>query len=243
MNLVIDIGNTSVKAAIFKGEKIVNKLFSFHEIKKAVEWHPIQCSIVSKTGNDNPVEEFLRTQKFKKLYFNRHLKLPIKNDYSTPETLGSDRLALMCAAYRLYPKRNILCIDTGTCITFNFLTSKGVFLGGAIAPGIEMRFKALHHFTSNLPLVMVQEAIEAFLQDAIPFIGHSTDSSIISGVINGTIEETNGMVSRYANLYRSLKVLVSGSGAHFFSKILRHKNEIYPDLQLQGLNYIIQYNS
>lgn len=243
MNLVIDIGNTSVKAALFSNRKIAQRLNSFAEIKKAVEKETIECSIISKTGTDNPVEEFLSTQKFRKLTFNKHLRLPITNQYTTPETVGTDRLALMCAAHNLFPQKNILCIDTGTCITYNFLNSKAIFEGGSIAPGIEMRFKALHHFTANLPLIQVQKAVEEYWQNKISLVGNSTELSIMSGVINGVIAETNHLVQQYAAIYQSLKVILTGSGTEFFSKILEHQHEKFPDLQLEGLNAIIEFNS
>lgn len=243
MNLVIDIGNTSVKAALFSNRKILSKLNSFAEIKKVVEKEKIECSIISKTGNDHPVEDFISAQKFRKLSFNKHLRLPITSRYATPETVGTDRLALMCAAQHLFPRKNVLCLDTGTCITYNFLNSDGVFEGGAIAPGIEMRFKALHHFTANLPLVNVQKAIEEYQQNNVLLIGNSTESSIMSGVINGVIAETNHLVHQYASKFATLKVIITGTGADFFSKILLNKHIKLPDLQLEGLNAIIEFNS
>ncbi|MBX2902147.1 MAG: type III pantothenate kinase [Chitinophagales bacterium] len=244
MNLVIDIGNTSVKAAIFKQGKIVVRLHSFAEIKKAIEKEKITCSIISKTGSDNPVEAFLSTQKFRQLTFNHHLKLPIVNRYATPETVGTDRLALMCAAHQLFPAQNILCIDTGTCITYNFLTATSEFMGGSIAPGIEMRFKALHHFTANLPLISFQKYMQSFPEGkAVPLTGNSTESAIMSGVLNGIVTETNGIVAQYAKAHPELAIVVTGNGSNFFSKAIEKENHNLPDLQLQGLNFLIEFNS
>lgn len=243
MNLVVDIGNTSVKAAIFEAGKIVLYLNSFAEIKKAVSTHKITCGIISKTGADNPVEEFLFTQNFKILSFEKGLKLPITNGYATPKNVGTDRLALMCAAQKFFPKKHVLCIDTGTCITYNFLNSRAEFLGGAIAPGIEMRFKSLHHFTANLPLVSFKRAMKIYqTENKFSLIGNTTESCIISGVLNGIIAEMNNIIAQYAKQYAALVVILVGSGADFFSKHLSGKNKSIPDMQLQGLNYLLELN-
>ncbi|MCS6818509.1 MAG: type III pantothenate kinase [Chitinophagales bacterium] len=238
MNLVIDIGNTSVKAALFDKGKIVRLLNSFNEIKTAVDEEYLSACIVSKTGNDNPVEEFLEQQTFKVLRFSNRLLLPVINRYATPHTLGTDRLALVCGASLLLPETNVLCIDTGTCITYNFLNDKKEFLGGAISPGIQMRLKALHHFTANLPLVSLPENYD----DEIPLVGNSTEQSILSGVFNGIVEEINGIIKRYQKETKSLKVVLTGAGGSFFSKKIRNPNRFIEHLQLIGLNYILEMN-
>lgn len=243
MNLVVDIGNTSVKAAIFHNGVIKAKLQSFTEIKKTVKLEGITHCIVSKTGTVNPVEEFLEEQNFKKFSFGAKLKLPISNCYTTPQTVGTDRLALMCAAQKFYPKKNILVIDTGTCITYNFLDAQAQFLGGSIAPGIEMRFKSLHHFTANLPQLSTQMLLRDFSDvNEIQLIGNSTEKSIASGVINGIKAEVNGIVQQYKSKYKKLVVVVTGAGSNLFSKLIVFPTENLQDFQLEGLNYIIEFN-
>lgn len=243
MNLVVDIGNTSVKAAIFHRGKIEVKLSSFTEIKAAIKQQPITHCIISKTGSANPVEEFLEEQKFKKFSFGYELKLPISNCYETPQTVGTDRLALMSAAQKFYPKKNVLVIDTGTCITYNFLNAYAQFLGGAIAPGIEMRFKSLHHFTANLPQLSAQSVLKNYTAaNDILLIGNSTEKSIASGVVNGVKAEVNGIVQQYKKEHKKLVVVVTGSGSNLFEKLIEPPTENLPDFQLEGLNYIVEFN-
>jgi type III pantothenate kinase len=161
-------------------------------------------------------------------------KTPFKNSYATPHTLGVDRIALATAAFYHNPKGNTLVIDAGTCITYDMLNDYGEYLGGAISPGLYMRYKALHEQTSKLPLLEPT--------DLVDFIGNSTESSIHSGVVNGMCQEIDGVIDQYKSRFTDLTVILTGGDALFLSK--RLKNTIFADSKflLTGLNYLLEYN-
>ncbi len=260
MNLVLDIGNTSVKAALFDSGELKQLLTSVTEVKDAVVKYRIKRCMISKTGSDHPLEDFLSSQTFTLRYFSSVTKIPFVNNYGTPETVGTDRLALVAGASALFPKSNLLCIDTGTCITYNFINSKNEFIGGSIAPGLEMRFKSLHHFTARLPLVkwnMTQWSdSRACLQQekttgnknssfaiASELVGNNTEASILSGVLNGMAAETDAIINLYKKRYKHLTVVITGGSLPFFASALENVIFARPNLVLHGLNTILEYNS
>jgi len=239
-NLAIDVGNTRTKVGLFLKDQL-QKLFIFDEleIKKLTEliktWK-VDHSILVNSGNYNSkIDEQLSKQTdFIKL--SHQTPVPIINQYATPETLGKDRLCSAIGAATHKPDSNLLIIDTGTCITFNMVTEQNEYLGGSIAPGIEMRLKALPHFTHKLPLIHSN-------YNTVKLIGNDTESSILSGVINGIMSETDGLIDRYRNNFTGLKVYITGGSCNFFEKQL--KNQIFadPNLVLTGLNKILIYNA
>ncbi len=144
---------------------------------------------------------------------------PFLNQYATPETLGIDRKVLAAGAVFLEKGKTCLIIDAGTCITYDFVLAGATYLGGGIAPGLHMRFRALHEFTAKLPLVTnVQE---------IALIGNSTQSAIQSGVINGVVAEINGIIARYKEQYGDFSIILTGGDADFLATQL--KNGIFAD--------------
>ena len=160
--------------------------------------------------------------------------MPFNNLYKTPNTLGVDRIALVAAAVKQFPNTNVLIIDAGTCITFDFVDVNASYLGGAISPGIKMRYKALNKFTANLPLI---DALE--LHD---FIGKNTEESIISGVLNGVKNEINGIIEDYYLKYLDLTVVLTGGDTNFLSKQLKSSIFANQNFLLQGLNEILKFN-
>jgi type III pantothenate kinase len=152
----------------------------------------------------------------------------------TSETLGADRLAAAVAAHSLMPSDNVLLINAGTAITYDVVTADGVHLGGAISPGIIIRYKALHTFTGRLPLL--DEITDS------PLIGQTTVGSILSGVLNGTLSEVDGMIERYGQLYSGMKTILSGGDNNYFDKRLKNKTFAIPNLVLTGLNITLDYN-
>lgn len=240
MNLVIDAGNTFVKLAVFKANSIIhNEQFELSEllirIKNLFDTYPtIKKAIVSSVGSLS--ESDLKLVKlFCKVHLVSHTsKVPFKNSYATPNTLGVDRIALATAAFYYNPKGNTLVIDAGTCITYDLVNDYGEYLGGAISPGIQMRYKALHQQTSKLPLLEPVAGVN--------LIGNSTDSSIHSGVINGVVGEINELIDQYNQRFKDLTVILTGGDALFLSK--RTKNTIFanPKFLLEGLNYLLEYN-
>lgn len=240
MNLVIDVGNSLVKMAVFQDDKILRKTAllktdfknKYEEIK--FSFPDIEKTIVSNVGKtDFPGLKKLKSDK-NVLFLSSELKLPFENCYGTPKTLGNDRIALMAAASKSYPLANVLVIDTGTCITFDFLNLKNQYLGGAISPGLKMRFEALHNFTSRLPLLEPD--------DEVQLIGNTTRSSINSGVINGVVMEIDGIIAEYSAQYQYLKVILTGGDVQFLSKRLKSSIFANSNFLLEGLNYILEIN-
>jgi len=240
MNLIIDVGNSSVKSAVFQGAKLLETYSCslenfFEKFQQIKEDHPkIRFSILSSVINEtSEIEKALKseTQLF---ILDENTSLPFKNKYASPQTLGKDRLALVAAGALNYEKENLLIIDAGTCITFDFKNCSNEYLGGAISPGLQMRLKALHHFTAKLPLVELQENTA--------LIGGSTENSILSGVINGVAAELDGIIDRYKADYKYLTIILTGGDTQILSK--RVKNSIFanPNFLLEGLNYILEFN-
>jgi type III pantothenate kinase len=159
MNLIIDIGNTKVKLAIFDNKKLIEKTETDYtkakkEIKKFLKKYDLKNVIVSSVTKYDINQILEPLNNFKKIIeLNNKTNLPFKNNYSSPETLGTDRLALAASAASKYPNENVLVIDAGTCITYDFLNENNEYLGGSISPGLSMRYKALSKYTSNLPLL------------------------------------------------------------------------------------------
>jgi type III pantothenate kinase len=240
MNLVIDAGNSLIKIAVFKGNvNLYQEQFTIGEFViriKAIfkKYSNLSNAIVSSVGALTDTEI-----KVIKLFCEVHQlshasKIPFKNSYATPETLGVDRIALATAAFYHNPHGNTLVIDAGTCITYDLVNDYGEYLGGAISPGLAMRYKALHQQTSKLPLL---QAI-----NEVNLIGNTTQASIHSGVINGILAEINGLIDQYNQGFKDLTVILTGGDARFLSK--RTKNTIFanPKFLLEGLNYLLEYN-
>jgi len=239
MNLAIDIGNTLVKLAVFDtgqmtGLQTLNEI-SVAYLQRFARSHPgIDASIVASVRDfPPPVQEFLQNN-FRHIRFDAQTPLPITSTYMTSETLGADRLAAAVAAHSLMPSDNVLLINAGTAITYDVVTADGVHLGGAISPGIIIRFKALHTFTGRLPLL--DEITDS------PLIGQTTAGSILSGVLNGTLSEVDGMIERYGQLYSGIKTILSGGDNNYFDKRLKNKTFAIPNLVLTGLNITLDYN-
>jgi type III pantothenate kinase len=239
MNLIIDAGNTRVKAAVFEQSTLVEVLvidrnFFLSEIKKILKKHKISFGILSSVS-------FIPEKKVEKLKYLLNLvvlssstKVPFINLYETPITLGVDRIALVSGAVKKFPNKNILIIDAGTCITFDFVNDKSAYFGGAISPGIEMRYKSLHAFTNKLPI----------LEKNYPknFIGKNTKESINSGIVNGVTQEIKGVINQYKKKYKDLTVVLTGGDTNFLAKQLKSSIFAHQNFLLEGLNEILIFN-
>lgn len=240
MNLIVDVGNSFIKVAVFKADKVIEVAQTaesdfLKKISNIFENHPSIAKImVSSVGklSDAYIEGLSVFAPV--LILNKNSKLPFKNEYATPKTLGVDRIALVAAAFYTYPQKNCLIIDAGTCITYDFLDEKGVYKGGAISPGIRMRYKAMHAFTAKLPL------IDSF--ELENFIGNSTETCMISGVINGTISEIEATILQYQRKFKDLTVILTGGDSHFLSKRLKSSIFAHPNFLMEGVNYILELN-
>tara|TARA_B110000879_G_scaffold112308_1_gene150043 strand:+ start:155 stop:859 length:705 start_codon:yes stop_codon:yes gene_type:complete len=233
MKLIIDIGNTLVKYAIFSSDEIVI-IYKKNDVeisfmKDLIQKHNVNDVIISSVRDKVDGDFGIKT-----LYLNHLTPLPITINYETPETLGNDRIANVVAASILYPNKNILIIDAGTCITIDFIDQNKEYQGGRISPGIEMRYKSLHKYTSNLPKLTISNTAQQ--------IGKDTNSSIVSGVEKGVVAEIETIIDDFKNENEDLFVIVTGGDTFFFENTL--KNSIFADqnLVLKGLNEILKYN-
>lgn len=236
MNLVIDSGNTSTKVAIFTQENLLEKrvLTGAGEVENFLRHIKADSLIVSSVSADADYLMNLATHVRTKIKLTPTLPLPVNNFYRTPNTLGVDRIAGACGAIQLFPSKNTLVIDAGTCITYDFVDSHHNYHGGGISPGLAMRFKAVHTFTAKLPLVVPEADPD--------LIGNSTETSIQSGIVLGMIDEIDGIIARYRAKYPELQVILCGGDAPFFENQLKASIFACPNLVLIGLNRILLHN-
>jgi type III pantothenate kinase len=238
MNLIIDIGNTSAKAALFNKNKLVSQeRFSntdFESISSFADTGKTDRAIISSVA-ENP-EEVITMLKQHAGYVH-HLtwesEFPFSSKYRTPETLGVDRLAAAAGAVEKYGKSNILIIDAGSAITIDLVTG-GVYRGGNISPGMEMRFRALNTFTEKLPLCSYAREFT--------FPGISTSDAITGGVITGLTYELNEYIRTFRKEYRKLVVILTGGDSLQLTELIEHEIICLPNLVIEGLNYLLEYN-
>jgi len=236
MNLVVDSGNTRIKAGLFKDRELIKKesFLNLSELKNFIITTHADHMLVSSVNHD-PIEILSWSSSAgKKISLTSSLPLPVRIDYLTPESLGVDRLAAVCGARDLFPNKNCLIIDAGTCINYELLDAHGVYHGGAISPGISMRFQAMHTFTARLPLVNADEKIS--------LIGNTTKTCLQSGVMNGVLEEVKGIIKQYQLIYPTLTVIMCGGDYPFFENRLKPAIFVAPELVLIGLNRILRYH-
>ncbi len=241
MNLIIDVGNTLVKLAVYHNNVLFEKITVAHKdmsasVKKILEKYPIIANgIISSVGKLNPDDIQSIQSQIQLLILDSDTKLPFKNLYKTPKTLGVDRIALVSASVNEFPNNNALVIDAGTCITYDFINTENDYLGGAISPGIRLRYRTLNNLTANLPL----------LDTTYPksILGDSTDNSIHSGVVYGVVKEIDGVIDEYKAKYSDLTVILTGGDTKFLSKQLKNGIFANSNFLLEGLNFILEYNT
>jgi type III pantothenate kinase len=239
MNLCADIGNSRIKIGLFEGRTLIKRLiwvqWSINELVELARQFKIKKIIFSSVST--PGEEILPELEsicpVKEL--NSLTKLPFENTYTTPETLGKDRLAAVAGAHALFPEKNCLVIDCGTCIKYDLINAQSRYLGGNIAPGANMRIEAMHHFTARLPLVEME-------MPANP-CGNSTQTALQNGALKGASLEMNGFIQLFSSEYSPLQIILTGGDATFFEPHLSSPNvQLVPDLVLYGLNHILIYS-
>jgi type III pantothenate kinase len=240
MNLVIDIGNTRTKFSVFnRGEVLITvpvDEFKPEHIDILQNEHPdLRKVILSAVKDYSPQLKIALQSRFNQfIELDADTPLPIENLYKTPETLGKDRIAAAIGGFDLYPETNLLIIDAGTAITYDVVNSKGQYLGGNISPGIDMRFKALHHFTDKLPLVKQQSFAKLY--------GSTTEEAIVAGIQNGVVFEVDKAIDTFKEFYKNLKVIITGGNADFFDNKLKNSFFVHFNLIALGLNRILEYN-
>ncbi len=238
MNLILDIGNTRVKIAVFQKHTIVELSITSpekigKEITKLQKQYTIKNAILSSVG-ETEAKDLKELTAIKKVVVLDHtVKIPFINNYKTPKTLGVDRIALVSAAIEQYPSKNVLVIDAGSCITYDFVNEERTYFGGAISPGIHMRYQSLHTFTANLPKLKIDE---------FSLIGQDTKTSMHSGVLNGILHEIEGVIAEYQHKYPNLTVVLTGGDTNFLAKKLKSSIFANPNFLLEGLNSILIHN-
>ncbi|MNS47795.1 Type III pantothenate kinase [compost metagenome] len=243
MNLIIDVGNFKTKVAVFDQDKMLDLLAiedaAIESIQQFITNYQPTKSILSSVAVIDQGLIKLLSQSTDFTLLKADTPIPLINKYGTPATLGTDRLSAVNGAYTLLKERNVLIVNGGTCVTYDLLTAEKEYLGGAISPGLVMRFSALNTFTDKLPLI-------SFDNDFNNLIGTSTKESILSGVQNGLMAEIEGIIERYQKQFENLAVVLCGGDSNFFDS--RLKNSIFaptvhwqPNLVLIGLNAILNY--
>jgi len=243
-NLVVDIGNTNSKIAVFDNSVLVLfesiEQIDLEEIEGLIKRYSIVNSTVSSVKPDVSAVIAMLEDHTRYIPFSTQVNTGVKNHYKSIATLGQDRWAKVIAVHHAYPHQNCLIIDAGTCITYDLLNSAGEYFGGSISLGINMRFEALNHYTGKLPLVKWDRELQN-----IP-LGTDTDTAITNGVLQGVMNEVEGFITLQNKNNTDLKVVISGGDATFLLEQL--KNSIFapqiihdPYLVLKGLNEVIAF--
>ena len=243
MNLIIDIGNTQVKTAVFDTD---NKLIDLQkntienilkDIEHQADKFAVTYAIVSKVGKEiEGLEAFFEAQAIPLFYLTAHCKLPFSLQYKTPETIGADRLALVAGALLYRQNQNMLIIDAGTCVTYDFIDENNVYYGGAISPGLFLRYKSLNDYTAHLPLLKPENK-------TVELIGNSTSSSIQSGVIYGLVAEIEAIIVKYNLKFKDLTVFLTGGDKKLLDSYIKNKIFVNSNsLLMEGMNYILNLN-
>ena len=238
MNLTLDFGNTRAKIILFDGKEPVHEEVLSGDLNEALQsiaerFHPDQCAWCNVSGNDEVLAEAIATLPCTAVHLKGTSNVPLNVCYKTRNTLGADRLAAVLGATTLRPGTPLLVIDAGTCITFDLVDAQGNYIGGNIAPGVEMRLKALHTFTARLPQVEAE--------GELPEVGFNTETAIRCGVVKGATYEIEGYATQLRKKYPNLKVFLTG-GSHFsFSE--EFKENLLTDRYLvgRGLNRLLYF--
>lgn len=242
VTLCLDFGNTRLKAAVFDNDIFREEITLPDDHTGTIEqvlknYKPGRSILSSVIHHNDEFEKVLSGQTvFHKLSYKT--KLPFTIPVSKTGTIGSDRLALIAAAVRFFPGKNNLIIGLGSCITYNFVNQYHQFLGGAISPGMDMRFRSMHDYTAKLPLVE-----DVSLTTVIPLIGYDTKTNLLSGVITGMSCEIDGLINKYAEKYSNFNVLLTGGNSAYFASQL--KNKIFADSNFlfKGLYALSELNN
>ena len=240
MNLVVDIGNTLLKLAVFDGGRLVAQQ-CVGELREETfagllgGARAARAVVASTRGEAPAIVEAVRRHTDYLLEFTPATPVPIGNAYLTPATLGRDRLAAAVGAATLYPGRNALIVDFGTAVTLDFVSADGVFRGGCISPGMAMRFRALHEYTAALPLCDATDSAE--------LLGRTTDEAVRLGVMNSLAFEIEGYIARMQGEIEDLCVIFTGGDTNFFAKRIKNTIFVNCNLVFWGLNRILEYNA
>lgn len=241
MILAVDVGNTRIKAAVFEGSTLLDTfVFLKTELEKSIQnilnkYKKISHLVVSSVS-DVEKQAFINFESSVNIHFVSHKDtFPFVNCYETPQTLGIDRMVLAAGATLQFPNQNRLVIDAGTCVTYDFIDENNNYLGGAISPGLRLRYEALHNYTAKLPLLT--------LENPKHFTAKSTSESIHSGVVNGLICEIDGFINQYKAQYSNFIIILTGGDTDFLAKRLKNTIFANSNFLLEALNKLYQYQT
>ncbi len=232
MNLTIDIGNSSAKAAELRITRVAAENLS-HSFPEKVD----SAIVVSTRGEEIELERRVKERVKRFVKFDHTTPVPVKNLYATPETLGYDRLAAAVGAWAMFPGQAALICDFGTAITYDIVSAAGEFLGGSISPGAGSRFRALHDYTGTLPLC----TLPAYELPELP--ARDTKTAIESGVVAGIIAETEAHIEAAKKKFHEIKIIFTGGDAEYFAERVKSPIFATSDLVFYGLNAILEHNA
>ncbi|MGB5942913.1 MAG: type III pantothenate kinase [Leeuwenhoekiella sp.] len=239
--LAIDVGNTQIKWAVFEGMTLVHsatfeKNDAGFQLIRLLRDYEIDRGLASATGHFKNLATLIEKKGLSIALLGQDTPVPFKNLYGTPETLGTDRIALAAAAALYFKNKNTLIIDAGTCVTYDFKNSANEYLGGAISPGLDMRYRSVHEFTARLPRLQPRNPVAQLL-------GKTTEEALHSGISGGLVNEIRGAIAAYSNEYRNLQVVLTGGDAQFLANSLKNGIFAPSNFLLEGLNYIMDFNT
>ncbi|MFP5437139.1 MAG: type III pantothenate kinase [Bacteroidia bacterium] len=241
MLLAVDIGNTKVKLAVFEKDVAllsvsVAKEMALKTVEEIFLMYPeISESVLSIVGKEEEKLFFWLKQHTRVFAVHREIPMPFINKYATPHTLGVDRMVLAAGATLAYPEQNRLVIDAGTCVTYDFVSAKDEYLGGAISPGLQLRYNAMHTFTAKLPLLYPEMPEN--------YTGNSTETSLHAGAVFGLLYEIEGFIEAYLKQYQQLTVILTGGDADFLAKRLKNTIFANSNFLLESLNSLYKYSN
>ncbi len=254
--LALDLGNTALKYGVFGAEGLRENGTLTDPAELTALWartqpaHGILASVADEAAGQPWLAALAAADGLSRVLPLRpgHTPVPLRVAYTTPHTLGADRLAGAVAAAALRPGQSTLVVDAGTALKLDLVTADGTYLGGSIGPGLRMRLRALHEFTGRLPLLELPTA-EEMAEEAVQLIGTDTASSLRSGVLNGAAAEVAGLVAEYRRRYPGLGLLLTGGDAGYLLAMLAADTPpaasrifVVPELVLIGLDKILRYN-
>lgn len=240
MNLVVDCGNTQIKIAVFEHNSLLfNDSIAYpywqNDLKNYLKKYPKIKNIIISSVGKIVKEDFLELDFSQNCHFiSQNDKFPFQNLYKSPETLGMDRMILASGAVLQFPNKHRLVIDAGTCITYDFIDENNNYLGGAIAPGLKLRYQSLHTYTAKLPLLTIAKPEK--------IIGNSTNQAIHSGVVNGAAFEIEGFISDFCHDKENFIIILTGGDTNFLAKRLKNTIFANSNFLLESLNQTFQYN-
>lgn len=239
LNLCIDIGNSLIKLAVVEDTKILHKdvveKIYVAKVKALRKEFGFENVIVGASGRLPKAMVRHLQQNYHLLILETDTKLPVEIAYKTPDTLGRDRIAAVVGASELLPGVDCAVIDIGTCVTYDVITKDRVFIGGNIAPGVNLRLKSMHDYTAKLPLVKRGSLSK--------LLGQTTEEALQNGATIGTLLEIESFIERIKKEFKKINIILTGGDAEFFAEEINSKIFVNPNLVLIGLNKIMNINA